>query len=175
MGMIMELVKQVGLRKQINQAVPIFKVYAPYDETDHVLNIALNLLAGGTCLEHLEIRRNDEAYLDALEAVRIPAPKTAGDFCRRFSSAQLLNLMQAISGSRQTVWKQQPREFFEVATIEADGTMVETYGETKQGMGMNYKGQWGYYPLVVTLAETGEVLYLANRSGNRPSHEGSAF
>jgi hypothetical protein len=175
MGMIMELVKQVGLRQQINRAVPIFKVYAPYDETDHVLNIALNLLTGGTCLEHLEIRRNDEAYLDALGAVRIPDPTTAGDFCRRFSSAQLLNLMQAINGSRQTVWKQQPREFFEVATIEADGTMVETYGEKKQGMGMNYKGQWGYHPLVVTLAETGEVLYLANRSGNRPSHEGSAF
>lgn len=174
-GMIMELVKQVELRKQINRAVPIFKVYAPYDETDHVLNIACNLLTGGTCLEHLEIRRNDEAYLDALGAVRIPDPTTAGDFCRRFSSLQLLNLMQAINRSRQTVWKQQPQEFFDVATIEADGTMVETNGEKKQGIGMNYKGQWGYHPLVVTLAETGEVLYLANRSGNRPSHEGSAF
>lgn len=46
LGMIMELVKQVGLRKEINRAVPIFKWYAPYDETDHVLNIALNLLTG---------------------------------------------------------------------------------------------------------------------------------
>ncbi len=174
-GMIMDLVKQVELRKQINRAVPIFKVYVPYDETDHVLNIACNLLTGGTCLEHLEIRRNDEAYLDALGAVRIPDPTTAGDFCRRFSSLQLVNLMQAINRSRQTVWKQQPTEFFDVATIEADGTMVETYGEKKEGIGMNYKGQWGYHPLVVTLAETGEVLYLANRSGNRPSHEGSAF
>lgn len=174
-GMIMELVKQVELRKQINRAVPIFKVYAPYDETDHVLNIACNLLTGGTCLEHLEIRRNDEAYLDALGAVRIPDPTTAGDFCRRFSSLQLLNLMQAINRSRQTVWKQQPNEFFDVATIEADGSIVETHGEKKEGIGMNYKGQWGYHPLVVTLAQTGEVLYLSNRSGNRPSHEGSAF
>lgn len=171
----MELIKQVGLRTEINRAAPVFKVYAPYDEADHVFNIALNLMAGGTCLEHLEIRRNDEAYLDALGAVRIPDPTTAGDFCRRFNSQQLLMLMQGINRSRQLVWKQQPQGFLKQATIEADGTMVESCGQKKEGIGMNYKGQWGYHPLVVSLAETQEILYLANRQGNRPSHEGSAF
>ena len=77
-GIIMQLIKQLDLRKHINAAAPVFKLHVPYDEADHVLNIALNLLAGGT-------------------------------------------------------------------------------------------------PLVITLAETQELLYLANRSGNRPSHEGSAF
>lgn len=172
---IMELIKQVGLRTEINRAAPVFKVYAPYDEADHVFNIALNLMAGGTCLEHLETRRNDEAYLDALGAVRIPDPTTAGDFCRRFNSQQLLMLMQGINRSRQLVWKQQPQGFLKQATIEADGTMVESCGQKKEGIGMNYKGQWGYHPLVVSLAETQEVLYLANRQGNRPSHEGAAF
>jgi len=175
LGMIMELVKQTGLRQQINRTAPVFKVYAPYDEADHVFNIALNLLAGGTCLEHLEQRRNDEAHLDALGAERIPDPTTAGDFCRRFDELKVFLFMQAINRSRRIVWKQQSREFFKQATIEADGTMVETRGEKKQGLGMNYKGQWGYHPLVVSLAETQEVLYLANRSGNRPSHEHAAF
>lgn len=175
LGMITELIRKTDLRRQINRAAPIFKVYAPYDEADHVLNIALNLLTGGTCLEHLELRRNDEAYLDALCAPRIPDPTTAGDFCRRFDQFKTLRLMQGINRARQTVWKRQPKEFFRQATIEADGSMVETYGEKKQGIGMNYKGQWGYCPLVVSLAETQEVLYLANRSGNRPSHENAAF
>lgn len=175
LGVILELIKQTDLRRQINRAVPIFKLYAPYDEADHVLNIALNLLTGGTCLEHLELRRNDEAYLDALGAPRIPDPTTAGDFCRRFDEFQTLLLLQAINRARRTVWKQQDDTFFAQATIEADGSMVETCGEKKQGIGMNYKSQWGYHPLVVSLAETQEVLYLANRSGNRPSHEHSAF
>lgn len=174
-GMIMQLVEQLGLRKHINQSAPVFKLHAPYDEADHVLNIALNLLAGGTCLEHLEHRRTDEAYLDALGAERIPDPTTAGDFCRRFDGFKLLLLMQGINAARKKVWKQQTDEFFEQATIEADGTMVETCGEKKEGIGINYKGQWGYHPLVVTLAETKELLYLANRSGNRPSGEGSSF
>jgi hypothetical protein len=175
LGMILELVKQTGLRHEINQAVSVLKLHAPYDEADHVLNIALNLLTGGTCLEHLELRRTDEAYLDALGAPRIPDPTTAGDFCRRFSSLQTLFLQQAINRARQQVWRRQAPEFFAQATIEADGTMVETSGEKKAGIGINYQGRWGYHPLVVTLAETKEVLYLANRSGNRPSHEHSEF
>jgi len=172
---IMQLIKTIGLRDSINHAANIFKLHLPYDEADHIFNIALNLLAGGTCLDHIEHRRNDEAYLDALGATRIPDPTTAGDFCRRFNDQQLLLVMQGINDARQRVWKEQEDSFFDVATIEADGTMVETYGEKKQGIGMNYKGQWGYHPLVITLAETQEVLYVVNRAGNRPSHESSAF
>ncbi len=52
--------------------------------------------------------------------------------------------------------------------------MAETTGECKQGMDINHKGQWGYHPLLISLANTAEPLYLANRSGNRPSHEGAA-
>ena len=173
-GIIMQMVKQLNLRKYINEAAPVFKLHLPYDESDHVLNIAMNLLAGGTCLEHIELRRTDEAYLNALGAERIPDPTTAGDFCRRFDADKINSLMQGINRARLQVWKQQPDDFLDQATIEADGTMVETCGEKKEGIGINYKGQWGYHPLVVTLAETQEILYLANRSGNRPSHDNSA-
>ena len=171
----MQLIEQLKLREEVNQAIPLLKLHLPYDEADHVFNIALNLLAGGTCLDHLELRRTDEAFLNALGAERIPDPTTAGDFCRRFSELAVLRLMQAFNRVRQRVWRQQPKEFFEVATIEADGTMVETNGQRKQGIGMNYKKQWGYHPLAVTLANTGEPLYVFNRGGNRPSHEHAPF
>ncbi|MEM9369201.1 MAG: transposase, partial [Planctomycetota bacterium] len=174
-AMIMQMLKTIDLRRSLNESAKVFKLHLPYDEADHILNIALNTLAGGTCLDHIEQRRNDEAYLDAVGAQRIPDPTTAGDFCRRFSNQQLRLVMQGINRTRQIVWRQQEDSFFNCATIEADGTMVETYGQKKEGIGMNFKGQWGCHPLVITLAETQEVLYLANRSGNRPSHEGSSL
>lgn len=171
LGAIDLMVKRLGLAELINQRVPLFTLYAPYSESDHVLNIAYNLLAGGSCLEHLELLRNNEAYLNALGVRRIPDPTTAGDFCRRFSRASILALMDAFNEARLAVWKQQPPEFFDEAIIEADGTMVETSGECKWGMDINYKGEWGYHPLIVSLANTAEPLFVVNRSGNRPSHE----
>ena len=172
--LVQQMTRQIGLAETINRHCPIFKIHKPYTEADHVLNIAFNLIAGGTCLEHLELRRNDEAYLDLLRAQRIPDPTTAGDFCRRFTPRAVDGLMDAINETRIKMWHQQSDAFFDLATIEGDGTMVETTGEKKEGIGLNHKRQWGYQVLALTLANTRETLYLLNRSGNRPSHEGAA-
>jgi hypothetical protein len=173
-GLMHQLVRDLGLAEAIDSRLHLFKVHLPYHESDHVLNLAYNALCGGTCLEDLELRRQDEAYLNLLGAQRIPDPTTAGDFCRRFQRQQLRDLQAAIDESRLKVWSRQPAEFFAQARIEADGTFVKTDAECKQGIDINYKGEWGYHPLVLTLANTGEVLRLINRSGNRPSHEGAA-
>jgi hypothetical protein len=171
-GAIHQLVRAVGLVDALDRNVELFKVHLPYHESDHILNIAYNILAGGTCLQDLELRRNNEVYLDALGALRIPDPTTAGDFCRRFTTdREVLLLMEAINLCRLKVWKQQSPEFFQLAVIDADGTIAPTDGECKKGMGMSYKGLWGYHPLLISLANTKEPLFLVNRSGNRPSHE----
>ena len=169
------LVRTLGLDRAINEGLGLLKIHLPYHDSDHVLNIAYNLLAGGTCLEHLELLRSDEAYLDALGARRVPDPTTAGDYCRRFDPAAIFRLQAIFNAIRLKVWRQQPASFFDEAILEADGTMVETSGECKEGMDINHKGQWGYHPLVLSLANTGEPLFVVNRSGNRPSHEQAAF
>jgi len=173
-SVVQQMVTQVGLAESINRGCPIFKIHRPYSEADHVLNMAFNIFAGGTCLEHLELRRNDEAYLGMLDAEQIPDPTTAGDFCRRFTVDNVNRLMDAINDSRVKVWHQQPDCFFDCAYIEGDGTIIETTGEKKAGIGLNHKKQWGYQTLAITLANTREELFLLNRSGNRPSHEGAA-
>ena len=173
-GLIHELVQKLGLAKAIDERVHLFKIHLPYHESDHVLNLAYNALCAGTCLEDLELRRQDEAYLNVLGAERIPDPTTAGDFCRRFRRADLAGLQAAYDFARRQVWARQPEAFFAEARIEADGTLIETSAECKQGIDRSYKGLWGYHPLALTLANTGEVLRLVNRPGNRPSHEGAA-
>lgn len=173
-GLVHQLARALGLPEAIDRRLHLFKFHLPYHESDHVLNLAYNALCGGTCLEDLELRRQDEGYLNALGAERIPDPTTAGDFCRRFERENLRALQAAFDEARRKVWARQPQEFFDCATIDGDGTIVETSAECKQGVNYSYKGKWGYHPLVLTLAGTGEVLRLKNRSGNRPSHEGAA-
>ena len=172
-GALHLLARRIGLIAAIDEKLHLLKIHMPYHESDHVLNFAYNAICDGTCKQDMELRRQDEVYLDALGADRIPDPTTAGDFCRRFKEADIYTLIDIFNSVRQRVWARQPKEFFELARIDMDGTMTETTGECKEGMEISRDGKWGYHPLLVSLAQTGEVLSILNRSGNRPSHEGA--
>ncbi|MBI1748254.1 MAG: IS1380 family transposase [Acidobacteria bacterium] len=174
LGAIHKLVCRLKLDVAINDRIELLKFHVPYHESDHVLNIAYNVLSGGTCLEDIERLRNDEAYMNGLGATRIPDPTTAGDFLRRFDVPSIVELQETYNAARQKVWALQGQSFRKEGIIDVDGTIAGTTGECKQGMDIAYTGIWGYAPLIVSLANTNEVLYLVNRPGNRPSSDGAA-
>src|SRR5258708_5152807 len=115
------LVRKLGLAEAIDRRLHLLQIHLPYHESDHVLNLAYNALCDGTCLEDIELRRNDEVFLDALGARRIPDPTTAGDFCRRFTSPDVVTLLDTFADTRIKVWAKQAPTFFEQATIDIDG------------------------------------------------------
>src|SRR5881392_4097437 len=119
------LVRRLGLTEAIDERLQLLKIHLPYHESDHVLNLAYNALCDGTCLQDIELRRNDEVFLDALGAQRIPDPTTAGDFCRRFATQDIETLLELVNEVRRKVWAEQPAAFFDQATIDMDGTLVE--------------------------------------------------
>jgi hypothetical protein len=169
------LVVKLGLVDQINDGLQLLKVHLPYHESDHVLNLAYNVVCGGTRLEDIERLRHDTAYMNALGADLIPDPTTAGDFCRRFTEDDVVELMERINAVRPQLWAGRGRDLLAgIAYIDVDGTLAPTCGQHKAGMDISYKGIWGYAPLIVSLANTKEVLYLVNRPGNAPSHTGAA-
>jgi len=170
-GAIHAMVRKLGLVEQLDDGLPLLKRHLPYHESDHVLNIGYNVMLDGKRLGDIELRRQDEVFLDGLDAQRITDPTTSGDFTRRFREQDIGELMERINATRQRVWAQQPRGFLEQAFVDVDGTIAPTLGECKGGMALSYKGIWGYAPLVISLANTREGLYLLNRPGNVVSHD----
>ncbi len=173
-GAIHQMAQRVGLVKAIDDRLELLKIHVPYHESDHVLNIAYNVMVGGVRLEDIELRRQDEVFLNAVGAQRIPDPTTAGDFTRRFEESDIVELMECVNEARELVWRKRARKLLRDAVIDVDGTVAPTQGECKEGMDISYKGIWGYDTLIISLANTKEVLYLVNRPGNVPSHAGAA-
>jgi hypothetical protein len=173
-GNIHQLALRSGLVAEIDRRLSLLKRHIPYHESDHVLNIAFNYLAGGSRLQDIELLRNDEGFLNALGAKIIPDPTTAGDFVRRFDQDDVLELMEIKNTIRSSIWQKQPASFRRLATVNVDGTISPTYGQCKEGMDISYDGQWGYHPLVISLHQSREPLYIVNRPGNVASHQDSA-
>lgn len=173
-GAVHGLVTKLGLPKQMDERVQLLKVHLPYHESDQVLNLPYNVLGGRTRLEDMERLRHDIAYLNALGAELIPDPTTAGDFCRRFAEEDILELRECVNAVRLALWRSRARELLEpVAYINMDGTEAPTYGEKKASRNISYKGTWGYAPLILSPANTKEVLYRVHGPGNVPSHTGA--
>jgi Transposase DDE domain group 1 len=168
------LVQKLDFADVLDSRLHLLKRHVPYFESDHVLNMTYNLLAGGKCLEDIELLRTNETYLNLLGAPRIPDPTTERDFLRRFAAEDVETLQEVLNDRRLRVWQQQPPDFFAHAIIEGDGTLAETSGQCKEGMDLAYDGTWGYHPLLVSLANTQEPLFLYNRPASRPSHDQAA-
>ena len=63
-GAIHLMGQRLGLAQEIDSRLQLLKRHLPYHESDHVLNLAYNALLDGQRLEDIELRRNDEAFLD---------------------------------------------------------------------------------------------------------------
>ena len=109
-GVVRRLVSKLGLAGEINRRLALLKRHLPYHESDHVLNIAYNMLCGGARLEDLGALRNNAAYMDALGAEVIPSPTAAGDFTRRFGEADVIELQECINAVRPRLWRGRGRD-----------------------------------------------------------------
>ena len=69
-------------------------------------------------MEDIELNRNNEGYLNAVGAQRIPDPTTAGDFTRRFTPEDICGLMEGINRVRSRVWTEGRKERFKEALID---------------------------------------------------------
>jgi len=182
LGLATEFVRRFRVAQRLDDHVQVFKRHAPYHESDHILAQTFNLYVGGTCIEDQANLQHDRAVLAMVGACRLPDPTTAGDFLRRFDEVRnpgsLASLRRSIDEVQSAVWKKLRRRRakgtgMEPVFVDLDGHHKRLYGVQKEGADFSHKGAWSYYPLLVSMAETGEALAIRNRSGNEPAHQGA--
>jgi len=172
-----QFVRRFRVAQRLDDALTLFKRHAPYHESDHVLALAYTLYTDGTCLEDQAALQGSEAVRRLVGACRIPDPTTAGDFLRRFRTAQdVEHLSGGIDEVQEAVWSKLPRSVrrrrkkHELALVDLDGHIKPLYGVQKEGADFSYDGRWSYQPLVVSLGGSGECLKVVNQPGSaRPS------
>lgn len=127
-GVIHKMNQMLKLPELINSNLQLLSVHKPYFESDHVLNMVYNIVAGGKYIEDLELRRNDTAYMTALGSTRIPDPTTAGDFLRRFETPEQMEKLFEINNEyNRRVWKVSSNgQKRKQAILNIDGKIVET-------------------------------------------------
>ena len=143
--------------------------------------LAYTLYADGTCLEDQGALQGSEAVRRLVGACRIPDPTTAGEFLRRFRTAQdVEQLSGVIDRVQEAVWSKLPgktrrhRKKHEHALVDLDGHIKPLYGVQKEGADFSYNGRWSYQPLVVSLGGSGECLKVVNQPGSARSSDAAA-
>jgi hypothetical protein len=176
-----QFVRRFSVAQRLDNALKLFKRHAPYHESDHVLALAYRLYADGTCLEDQAALQGSEAVRRWVGACRIPDPTTAGDFVRRFTTAQdveqlseVIDEVEEAVGSKLSRPVRRQRNKHELALVDLDGHIKPLYGVQKQGADFSYDRRWSYQPLVVSLGGSGECLKVVNQPGSARSSEAAA-
>ena len=176
-----QFVRRFRVAQRVDESLVLFKRHAPYHESDHVLALAYTLYADGTCLEDQAALQGSEAVRRLVGACRIPDPTTAGDFLRRFTTAQdVEQLSEVIDEVEEAVWSKlsrhvrRQRNKHELALVDLDGHIKPLYGVQKQGADFSYDRRWSYQPLVVSLGGSGECLKVVNQPGSARSSDAAA-
>ena len=123
----------------------------------------------------LNLLERHRPYHESDHVLDIPSPTAASDFTRRFGEADVIGLMEAIDAVRPKLWQRGRRDLpGPVAERGRRAAPAPTLGQKTEGMDVAYEGVWGYPPLIVSLASTGEVLSTVHRPGNAVSHDVAA-
>jgi hypothetical protein len=139
--------------------------------TDFLMSFVHNFLVGGSCLSDLRVLRSEQATRSHLYNLEVPAPTTAGEFLRKFTTGHIKQLERVIGTAilrcARLMGGEQP------ITLDLDSSIFQIYGYLKEGARYTYTSVKGYHPLLCFWAETRLLVGVRLRSGNKTSAQGA--
>jgi Transposase DDE domain group 1 len=160
-ALLAQVADRLGLTRALSRRlVGLKQRRRGHDPGRVVRDLAVMLADGGECLSDLGAVRDQEALFGA-----VASDSTAFRVIDRIASEPdgLRALRAAHAHARERFWEHHGAP--ERLTIDLDATLITAHSEKEQAAG-NYKGGYGFFPLVAYLDETREALGAVLRPGN---------
>ena len=157
--LLVELADRLGLTAALAEAMaPTRERRSAHDPGVVLRDLAVSVADGGECLSDLGVLRGQEALFGAV------ASETTAHRVIKSIGADLLEAIRAARAKAlKRAWDAGARP--ETITLDIDASLLGAHSE-KEGATGNYKGGFGFFPLLCYLSETGEPLAAVLRPGN---------
>jgi hypothetical protein len=161
--LLVELADRLGLTAALSEAMALTRKRRSAHDPGVVLrDLAVAVADGGDRVSDLGVLRGQEALFGV-----IASETTAHRVVKSVEGEALEALRAARSAALARAWDAgaRPKELI----LDIDASLLTAHSE-KEGAAGNYKGGFGFHPLLCYLAETGEPLAAVLRPGNAAAH-----
>jgi hypothetical protein len=157
--LLVELSDRLGLTAALSEAMaPTRERRSVHDPGVVLRDLAVAVADGGDHLSDLGVLRGQEALFGP-----VASESTAHRVIKSIDAVALEATRAARAKALKRAWDAGARP--ETITLDIDASLLTAHSE-KEGASGNYKGGFGFHPLLCYLAETGEPLAGLLRPGN---------
>lgn len=157
--LLVELADRLGLTAALSEAMaPTRERRSAHDPGVVLRDLAASVADGGNCLSDLGVLRGQEALFGT-----VASESTAHRVIKSIDTLVLEAIRGARAKALKRAWDAGARP--ETVTLDIDASLLTAHSE-KEGAAGNYKGGFGFHPLLCYLSETGEPLAGVLRPGN---------
>ena len=157
--LLVELADRLGLTAALAEAMaPTRERRSAHDPGVVLRDLAVSVADGGDALSDLGVLRGQEALFG-----RVASETTAHRVIKSIDAGLLEAIRAARAKALKRAWDAGARP--ETITLDIDASLLTAHSE-KEGAAGNYKGGFGFFPLLCYLSETGEPLAAVLRPGN---------
>lgn len=161
-----KLFLSLRLRERFAVCFRHLKIKPAYDFARLMMVLVVHILLGFRSLRDLRFYCDDPIVLRTLGLKKLPDVATLS---RMLKTLDLKAIEKLRSLAREIVLQRLVTLALPRITLDCDGSVLGTSRKaegTAIGFNKKKKGQRSYYPLFITIAQTGQVLDFLHRSGN---------